>query len=280
MIKKITLSIMIMIIATFLFLVTGVTSFSNTILSEKYVKKVLNKNNYYELTYNTIKEDFENYTPQLRIGENETSLDDIIDKKSVEIAINDLIKSIYHNKKITIDTSNVEEKLNTKIENALREYNRIPNTEEQKALEEFKKEIITVYKNQILYSEKHISKLPNIYQKINNLVPSIKGILLFLIVIFVVAMIIIQNDRKQSIKNMGIILLTTGILNIIIKYLCIDRISHILILNENISRVFVYIIRDILTKIATLGIILGIVGLIGIIIGVGEGTDSPNVIEK
>ena len=276
MIKKITLSIMIMIVATLLLLVTSINIFSNTILNEKYIKNILKKNNYYELTYNVIKEDFANYAPQLRIGENETPLDDIVNKKSVEIAINDAIESIYHNKKITVDTSKVEENLDTKIDNTLREYNRIPNTEEQKALKEFKKGIVTAYKNQILYSEKHISKLPNIYQKINNIIPSIKGILIFLIVIFLIAMIIIQNDKKQSIKNIGIILLTTGILSIIIKYLCTNRISHILFLNENISRVFIYIIKDILSKIATLGIILGIVGIIGIIIGIGRTIPTEN----
>ena len=239
MIKKVIISIINMIVATLLFLVICTDLFSNTILNVKYIKKTLEKNNYYELTYSTIKEDLAGYAPQLHIGDDETILDDIVDKKQVKQEVNNLIDSIYYNKRITVDISNVEKKLDDKITNSLNKYNIVPNTEEQKSLQKFKDTITGAYKNQILYSEKYIKKLPKNYQRINNLVPSIIKLLIFFIVIFIIVMILIQKNSKEFIKNIGLIFLTTGILSAIIKYLCIDRISHILILNENISRVFI-----------------------------------------
>ena len=64
MVKKIIIYIMNFFLVIFIFTLSSLLIFSNTILNKQYIKEILEKNNYYEKTYYNIQNDFENYILQ------------------------------------------------------------------------------------------------------------------------------------------------------------------------------------------------------------------------
>ena len=278
MAKKVINSLISMIISCLIFLLILTIVSSNTILSKNYVKKVLEKNNYYQLTLNRINSEFESYAPQVHIEEEETKLDDICNLKMVTNEVNKVIDSIYDNKKIKVNTKELNELLDNKIKKMLESHNVTASESELKDLEEWKSAITGSYKNEIIYTEKYIKKLPKYYKFINSMLPTIQKVLIFLIILFTI-ILVLYNKKKELIKNIGISFLTTSFIACILKITCQNRFNYIIILSERFSKILIYVLKDVLTKITITGVILGILGLIGIIIGI-ESDKTPKKKER
>ena len=270
--KKVISSIISIIASSLLVVLIALITISQTVLKEEYVKKVLNNNNYIDKVYKSINKELDNYIPQLHIGDEDITLDNIVTKEMVTKDINNLISAIYNNKKIITSQSEIKKKLDIMINTQLNKYNRIPTKEEAKTIEEIKNNMINEYKMRVVFSEKYIPKVSKYYLVINNITSLAIKIILPLYIIVLGILFLINKKKKDYLKWIPISLLTTSVLSIAIKYIITAKISHILLLNENISEIIKIILKEIVTQIAVIGIILGIVSIILLILKVEEET--------
>lgn len=119
--------------------------FCNTIDNPKYLKNKLEENNIYDKISQSIQEEMQNYIYQS--GFNGEVLNDIFTIDMVKKDFNKMINSIYENKNFILDTTTLEKKLDDNIELFLQKNNILDY--KQDALNNFKKEIINVYKSSI-----------------------------------------------------------------------------------------------------------------------------------
>lgn len=262
MIKKIISWIINLALIVLVFTLSSLQIVSSTILSKQYVMKTLEKSNYYEKTYNDIQEGFKNYIMQSGLEEN--ILEGLCDKETVIKDINMLIEKIYEGKSINLDTKKIENKLDNEINRVLKKNNKKIDNDEKEAIQTFKNAIINVYNTSIVYSNSYIEQISLIYQKMNKVIKMAQIILI--IAITIITIISVITLRKQSIKNIGISLLATGILQIILKILVGNKLYNILILNSTFTETLINLIKNIMDTFFLVGIITSTVGIITIII--------------
>jgi len=119
-----------------------------TIFNKHYVYDLLENNNYYEETYDVVKERVSEYL--LQSGLPESTLDSVITESLVKATINNEITSFYNNQSITIDTIEVEEKLTEGINTYITE-NNIKGTS-TKTINALVEKLVSVYKEEISYN--------------------------------------------------------------------------------------------------------------------------------
>ena len=95
MVKKIISYILVFLLIITLLTSIITTILKQTILKEKYILKLLSKNDYYSKTYNEIVEKFKDNT--IQTGLTEEVLEEIISQDKVYNDINSLIEYIYNN---------------------------------------------------------------------------------------------------------------------------------------------------------------------------------------
>lgn len=232
------------------------------------VKAILIKNNYYENVYNEILEEMQNY--MVSSGLSGEVLDDIFTKDIVKNDIDTYIDNLYLGKTNKVDTSDIEEKLTTNINNYLQEHNL--KFTDQKSLNLFKKDIADIYSDEInLYNllngfTNHINKLI----KLLNI--TIIGLIISIIVLFICNLLL-------KVKYMGSILSASGLMLILSKYLILNNIEidYVTIITDNFSK----IIRIIFTNINHTLIIIGLfLFIIGIFINIFMSNKSNKVLKN
>jgi len=263
MIKKIIINIECFLLTIFVFLLLILTVVLNTIFNKNYMLDILEKNNYYENTYFNLKDTIESYTIQSGL---DTSLFlNLFNKEKVKNDINILIYGIYDNKEIVIEVESIKENLITIIDNKLKENNRITSNDERLAIDEFINTILEVYEEEIVYSNEIVNELKLSYPKIKDFLIKLSFIIALIIFFVAVTIIFINKNIKISIKKICISLLTTSLLLITLWGLLETRFQHILILNQLVSKVLIYILTDIINKYLVIGLIVLVFSLIGIL---------------
>ena len=126
MIKKILIIITTILLSSTLVSIVFIFIISNTLLNINYIKKVLEKNDYYKKTENRIKEELSSYAPQLHVDDEVINLDNICDLEMIKTDINTTIDNIYNNKQITIDKNKIIDKLTTRINELLNKHHKTP----------------------------------------------------------------------------------------------------------------------------------------------------------
>ena len=268
--KKIIKVILTPIISILILLTITTIVLSQTILNQNYITKILEKNNYKNKVYNSIKNEYQKLSPTLHIGEEDSKLEEVITKKIVEKDINTTIYNIYHNKEIKVSTEKLEQQIDDKINSLLIKNNITPTKEEQQALKELKINMTDIYTNHMIYSKKYISKLPFYLKKANKSLKIITIVLTVICISFIILLQKLITNKKEKIINIGIAFLTTFFISLIIFFLFKNKIDNILIINKYLSQIIIYIMKDIATKILIYSAVIGIIGLIGIIIKVED----------
>lgn len=265
MIKKIITYIISFILSLCILLFASLLIFSNTILDKQYMISMLEKNNYYERTYEDIKDGFKNYIMQS--GLEESILDNLYSKEKVVSDVNMVIESIYENKELQIDIQTIRNQLNNRINTVLQQNHRVPDAEEREAIQVFVEAIVDTYENGIVYSSSSIKKIGKICHKAQTIVKEIKMMCVAVIFVLTIIIIVVNCNIKKSLNAIGISLLTSGILCTALKLLIVNRIHDVLILNMTFSETLRAICQEIIDNFFTAGIAMIIVGLCSIIIG-------------
>ena len=266
MIKKIILNIKSFLLTIFFFILIILINLIitlNTILNKQYVINILNKNNYYEVTYNNLKETIESYTIQL--GMDASVFLELIEQEKVFNDINIIINGIYDSNEIKIDTNIIGIKLETIINNKLKENNRIPLNDEREAINEFVDTIKKVYEDEIIYSTNLVFKMKEYYPKVRDFLINLIYLFSIGILFILISILLINKDLKLSIRNISISLLTTSLLLITVWGLLRYKFQHILIINLILSKVLICIISNILFICLIIGLVFSLLSLVGII---------------
>ncbi|MBR1539952.1 MAG: hypothetical protein IJ629_02055 [Clostridia bacterium] len=230
---------------------------SSTAFRKEYIKEKMRENHFYDRTYSDIKEDFENYTMQS--GLELEILDGLFTKEKVEKDINSKIDAIYGGKKAKIETDSIKSELDSRINLALEEKNRVPSEDEKKSIQKYEEVIVDCYQSGILYGRDF-----SISSKYLGLA---KNICITAIIVISILLLIINRSILKYISFIGINLLFSGILCASIKFLLEKRVQHILILDAKFSNLLVNCLNDCIEKFYHFGIIAAILGVILIVLG-------------
>ena len=259
--KKIISGIIKIFFSFNLYLLMLIILFYITIFHQKNFLNILEKNNYYQDIYQSIKEDWNNYSTRIHIEDNPLHLENLISIDTVKKNINEIINQIYHDKKIEINTNKLEEDINNTINDKINENNITLTEEEQISLNKIKTELIETYKKKIVYSEKYINKIPKYYKIAKNISKLLILILSTINIITSIILLKISTNKKEKRTNIGISLMTVGFLSIMIYMICNHKLDYILIINKNITKLIIDITNNFINTQLKIGILLLIIGL-------------------
>lgn len=237
----------------------------HTILNKNYIIKKMEQTNYYDNLYSNIRNKLEGYIGPS--GLDEKILNHIITRENVKRDVHLFIESIYENKEFKIEIENIEEQLENNIQEYLKEEN-LEITDEEN-IKEFKQEIIKEYEKGISYNfyTKNIQNLP--INKINKMVKTAETLCITTIIVVTICYLLL--DLKKVIKNISEIMtffLVCGIItNVVIIFIKTNLIiDNVIILNGAVSILIREIVKNILSNLRCIGIILIIISLILIIL--------------
>ena len=245
-------------IALLVLLLSLVTLIKFTILNENYLIKHLEKNNYYDELYKSIKEEMSYYI--IQSGLDEEVLENIYTKEMITEETNNLINNFYKGKELTINTEKVADNLNSNIEKYLLKNNIM--VDDKSALDRFVDEMIIIYDKEIRLSKK-INTIQSKFNKLDNIIDILFIVLLISILIIGIISHIFYKRIIFTIPT-----LSTSILLLLGEFLLYNRIDvkNIIFWNDNVSTIIKSILFDISNYIKTESKILIIIGIITFII--------------
>lgn len=263
--KKVIIFIFNFILVSLLTILCIVTIISKTILNKNYIETCLSKSDFYNELYTAIHNEFDTYLAQAGISSG--TLNQVCTINEIQEDVNNTLDAVYNNKTISVNiniTENIKNKLSQYTDNT----------------EQIANKLAEVYNKKVVISSKYINAIG---QKMTKLISMVKTGIIAIAIVFVILLIImcaIIGDFKVIINHLGILLCTTGILNIIVKVIIGNNFNNIFLLNTAFSKGIIYIINSIADKIMSIGIGLAVIGLVFIICGNFKKIDKSNEMEN
>lgn len=223
------------------------------ILNKNYVLEKLEEHDYYEKVYKEIKQEQEHNI--LSSGLDKVILNDLFTEEDVKDDLKCLIGSIYSDSKYEVNLSKIKEKLDKNIDDYLKEKD--IKADDEKALEEFKNNIIDIYKDETsIYG--YLNGFKGKYGKIDKV---ISICIIAILILISINLLIIKFLHKNY---LGIILLSAGGALLYLKLFIWEGIDvkNIIIISESFSNVLKSILTDFggsMMMYALIFIILGII---------------------
>lgn len=239
---------------------------SSTILSKSYILSKLEETDYYNKIYENVKSNFENYIHQS--GLEEEVLEDIVTKEKIEKDIKIIINNIYEGTNQKIETEEIKNNLEQKIEQAMGY--KTMNITQKNAIDTYIEKICNEYISTISHSN-YEQQINQIYQKVTRYIELGKKVLLISIIIIVIVLIILNLKKIYEVLCIiGTALTSTGTFLVIINLFINTKvkIQNITLLNDAFSNVIRNIASEILETIQKNGILLLIVGIILIVFSI------------
>ncbi len=234
---------------------------SATVLNKSYVLSELSRNSYYSQIYHYTMENFKNNT--IQSGLTEDVLDGITSKEKIEEEVKLVIEYIYGEKEeVSVDTLELEEALRANIDKQVKAMNKRIEKDEQEEIDIYVENIVNIYKNEIMYSEKYIKYIPNAINKIKPVVRTSIAVLSIATLALTIFLTLFRK-KKKSLKYLSISSLASGMLLILIKILesTVINVNHILIFNQAFSNIIINCIENTMIVFLTIGIILFVLGI-------------------
>lgn len=264
--KKIVSYIICIILVAIILVATAIYIASNTVLNKNYVLKTLENNNYYEKTYDNIKSSFSQYI--LQSGLEENVIENLYTKEQIKEDVDIVISNIYSDENQKIDTNKIKNNMESNINKYLEDNNIKLNSTQKKSIDKFVETIEKTYEDEISYSV-YLDKIGNKVYKINKIIEKTKPVIYgSVIALFLILMLINIKEISSGINYAGITILASGIANILIKIYINSKINidKIMLINENISKVIIHILNEIVAYIQNCGLIMAGIGVIMIIL--------------
>ena len=265
MVKKIISYIIIVVLIILLFASNTITILSQTILNEKFVLGLLEKNDYYAQVYSQILEAFKDNTVQS--GLEESILDGIMTEEQVKNDTKSFLDYLYNGTELTIDTEGVKTRLQEKINEVIRENNKRVNSDEQTAINTYINTIGSIYENGITFMKKYVSQVQNAITKIQEMLQKVT-IVVYVATIVIILIIFIINKR-EGFKYLAVSSFSAGGLCIALKIVenSTMRVQNILIFSKAFSVVLINAIESIMLSFVIASIVFCVLGLLFSILG-------------
>lgn len=257
MIKGVISHIINFFLAISIFCIMCLLILSNTIFNKQYIINILEKSNYYEKTYEYIKDEFSNYTMQA--GLEERALDDICDVNNIKQEVNKVVDAVFSQNEVNTDTSILALNLDNKINEVLANNNIKLTSNEKEAIQAFENNILEIYKSNIDISENHIGEISKSVLEIQK---KIKILIVILVIIILILAIIVLWLNKKILPTA---LMTAGIMSIFVKVLIAFKVQNILILTPAFSESLIELVNSMANVFCITGICSVIISLIVII---------------
>lgn len=261
--KKVMIYILSFILSLGIFCVLALAIISNTILNKQCILDTLQKNDYYEKTYIDIQEGIHNYAMQS--GLEQEVFENLYTGEKVTQDIGKVIDGIYNNKEVKIDTQEIRQTLDNRIDKVLEEHQKKPDQKEKDSIQKLEDVICETYTSGIMYSNEIAEKISEPLQIISKTLE--KLFIAGMIVTCVLLLVIGIMGKKEMLSYLGISFITSGTLSILLQPLVGDRIHYILILNTAFSECVRYMMNHILQMFSIIGGVLIVIGLISSVLG-------------
>ena len=229
--KKFISMLFTFILILLVLLTTALLITKSTVLSETYLLKQLEEQDYYGKVEENLRENFK--SNMLQSGLEESFIEELIDKEKIRNDINGIINSIYNNTDYEIETNSIVEKIDAEIDRTLDTRGKILTEEDEESIDRFIKAMSNVYVNEIVLIEGSQDILKVIVSVINEYINIVIIILIVAIVVFIVLLALIN----RNIKFLGKVLLANALL-IFFGYIFINmsiNVNNILMFTENFS---------------------------------------------
>jgi hypothetical protein len=254
-IKIILRHILAVILALIIILFLIISLASSTILNKSYLLSKLEEADYYDKIYEYVESNFENYINQS--GLEETVLENIISKEKVKNDINLIINNIYDGTSEEIDVQEIEENLNTNIENELG--SRLVYSQKD-TIDTFVKTISDEYKTTLFY--KYGNEINNIYAQVLKYLNLVEEILIAVTIVSIIILILLSiKEINRVFSSIGISFIISGLIFILVNNFINSNVGvkNLLVLNEITSVVIKNIIVEVLNRINSYGCIMLVV---------------------
>ena len=226
-----------------------------TAFNKQYIKRSLTKNNYVDKVYNTIGENIKN--DMISTGFPDSIIDGVYTKDSINIITNNTIDTMFEEKNVIIDTSDVEEKLTKHINDYFK-----GKKVDKKAVDAFIKDTIKIYKNELdLYGS------INTYAKFFNKAQALLNIAI--ITLSIVTIVLFAALLILKVNYKGSVIMASSLIIAFLIYLFSNKVDYqnILVISYNSS----YMLRIICRKIVNLMLIYStFLGFLGLFITIKE----------
>ena len=252
--KKIVSYILLFIESIVFLAITSLLVLKLTVFKESYIKRELNKNNYYEELKDEIQTEMSYYTNQS--GFEDEILENTFTLGEVKYETNKFIENTYKGKSRNIDTSKLEERLNNNIQ----EYIKKNNFEkvDKKEIKDFTNAMKEVYQEEIKlmgYAEKIAPSLSKLINILNNA---------FVVLIVLFVLLILVNNILLKNHEVGVIFYTSSFLLIFTTIFIKNNIDikNIFIYSKLFSNVIKSIINNLFNITTIIIVVYLILGLL------------------
>lgn len=259
--KKIVSYIICIILVAIILVATTIHIASNTVLNKNYVLEKLDNNNYYEKTYDNIKSSFSQYI--LQSGLDENVIENLYTKEQIKEDVDIVISNIYSDENQKVDTNKIKNNMESNINKYLEDNNIKLNATQKKSIDKFIETIERTYEEEISYSA-YLNKIGNKVYKINKIIEKMQPVIYgSIIALFLILILINVKEISFGINYAGVTILSSGIANILIKMYINSKINinKIMIINEDISKIVINILNEIVKYIQSYGLVMVAIGL-------------------
>ena len=259
--KKIVSYIICIILVAIILVATAIHIASNTVLNKNYVLEKLDNNNYYEKTYDNIKSSFSQYI--LQSGLDENVIENLYTKEQIKEDVDIIISNIYSDENQKVDTNKIKNNMESNINKYLEDNNIKLNATQKKSIDKFIETIERTYEEEISYSA-YLNKIGNKVYKINKIIEKMQPVIYgSIIALFLILILINVKEISFGINYAGVTILSSGIANILIKMYINSKINinKIMIINEDISKIVINILNEIVNYIQNYGLVMVAIGL-------------------
>ena len=267
MAKKIISYIISFLLVIILIVFTLLQTVKLTILNKSYVENKINNSNYYTELSETINEKFKNYIMQS--GMEDRIFENLFTEEKLKNDFSKVLDAIYENKQLSIDTTEIKNKLDDNIEQYLKE-NKIKKTNKDKEqIATFEEVIIQNYVSSVQYSSSSINSIANIVKIYNSYLKIVLNISIVLTIVLIIVLILLNvKNFKKVLSYIGTSLIATS--GLIVIGLIFEKINlnleHSIIFDETLSIIIRLLVNNVIGILYKISIVSITVGMIFIII--------------
>lgn len=257
--NKIICAILAGLLIVELVAVFGISLLKKTVLSKEYIKRELEKVNYYQVTKAEVEDAFKYYVLQSNLDD--SCVENLVTAEKVKKDTLLLLEQAYNGKKEEIDIESIKDELNNRIHSkVVNEYNNVVTQSEENDIEELVDVIVENYSNSMDTIKTCFSVVQSINKKLDIITEErvktsyaiMAGTIALLSIVYIVGSknkkIVLNKYHAIAFMTVGaMMLITMGVLSIVVKE------GQIQLFTKGITLFVIDIIKNIKSTILIFG---------------------------
>lgn len=263
--------LIISLLLAFLIMILMISSTSlyiiNNYISKENLVAKLEEIEIYRQIYDEVQDGFKNYIYQS--GLELDTLEKICSEEKIKNDFLAIIDNIYDGKEVNIDTKVIKDNLDKEVQAYITKQGRKLTVEEEENIEKFEDLMANSY-GESISSYRTISSLAGAGKvgKIADKISTIRNTSIVITVVLSIILIIVKGKKILSgISYLSMSLLASGIVLVNVKSIILSKIDldNIVLFTKSISNSFIYIVKEILSNVHSVGMWYIGIGIFGIL---------------